>query len=61
MTLSNNVMLCLVFRKQNFALCDKSNKKTAFDAVFLLTFTLNTRYYLLNAYKWGLTGIFNGK
>ncbi len=38
MTPSNNVMLCLVFRKQNLALCDKSNKKTAFDAVFFTYF-----------------------
>lgn len=38
MTPSNNVMLCLLFRKQNFALCDKNNKKTALDAVFFTYF-----------------------
>lgn len=42
MTPSNNVMLCLVFRKQDFALCDKSNKKTALDAALFTYFYVKT-------------------
>ncbi len=45
MTPSNNVMLCLVFRKQNFALCDKSNKKTACDAVFFTYFYVKIQMF----------------
>lgn len=45
MTPSNNMLLCWVFRKQNFALCDKSNKKTASDAVFFTYFYVKIQVF----------------